>query len=124
MQWDQYVAAASRTANRSAESTTRDRRINFALGLVGEAGEVANLVKKTEFHGHPLGRPALVDELGDVLWYLAMLADEHGISFDELASHNISKLRTRYPSGFSEEASRQRVDAQEAARLTGEETTP
>jgi NTP pyrophosphatase (non-canonical NTP hydrolase) len=114
MEWDQYVSAASRTAHRGPENTPRDRRLHFALGLAGEAGDVANLIKKAEFHGHGLDRPALVEELGDVLWYLAMLAEEHAISFDELAGYNLSKLRTRYPGGSSEETSRERVDAQGA----------
>lgn len=43
------------------------------LGLVGEAGEVADLIKKVEGHGHPANREKLIKELGDVLWYVAVL---------------------------------------------------
>ncbi|MDQ5828208.1 MAG: nucleoside triphosphate pyrophosphohydrolase family protein, partial [Chloroflexota bacterium] len=76
-----------------------------ALGLAGEAGECSEAIKKHVFHGHPLDRDAMRDELGDVLWYLAMLADACGLRLDDIAAHNVGKLRARYPAGFSPHAS-------------------
>ena len=72
----------------------------LALGLCGEAGELANLVKKHERHGKPFDPDRVADELGDVLWYLAVAAQAAGISLDELANRNVDKLRARYPEGF------------------------
>ena len=67
-----YQIAARRTS--SGQGIT-----NAALGLVGEAGEVAELVKKHLYHGHALDRGRLADELGDVLWYVAEMTTECGL---------------------------------------------
>lgn len=82
-----------------------------ALGIAGEAGEFADLVKKEVGHGHPVDRTKIAKELGDVLWYVATLADAYGLTLDEVARGNIAKLRSRYPEGFTSEASLARVDA-------------
>ena len=74
-----------------------------ALGLTNEAGEVAGKIKKifrdkdgVMEEGDIL---ALKSELGDVLWYLAQLATELGLSLDEIASHNVDKLQDRLSRG-------------------------
>lgn len=73
------------------------------LGLVGEAGEVAEKVKKVlRDHGGAVTedtRARIADELGDVLWYLAQLTTEFGLSFDALAVANIAKLASRQNRG-------------------------
>jgi len=70
------------------------------LGLAGEAGEVANIVKKIQRdHGGVINdeiRTKLKDELGDVLWYISACADELGISLDEIAAFNVNKLAKRH----------------------------
>lgn len=103
MNMNVYQILAGRTANTSDESLT-----NFALGVAGEAGEVADMVKKAVFHGHTLDKEALTKELGDVLWYVSQLAAWADISLETVAEKNIGKLRKRYPEGFSEIASRER----------------
>lgn len=80
----------------------------WALGIAGEAGEVAELVKKHLGHGHVLDTERVTKELGDVLWYVAVLARELGISLNRVAAHNLKKLRERYPKGFSHERSKNR----------------
>lgn len=107
---NQYQSEAKRTASRS--KLKKDHLMNYTLGLSGEAGEVADIVKKHLFHGHPLDEKALKDELGDVLWYLANLASSAGINLQDIADHNIQKLYARYPDGFSEERSINREDNQ------------
>lgn len=77
----------------------------LALGVAGEAGEVADYIKKFVGHGHALDRDKLANELGDVLWYVAVLADEIGYDLGTVAFKNIEKLKARYPSGFSSERS-------------------
>jgi NTP pyrophosphatase (non-canonical NTP hydrolase) len=73
------------------------------LGLVNEAGEVAGKVKKIfRDKGGLIGeaeREALKSELGDVLWYIAQVCTELGLSLDEVAEHNIHKLYDRLERG-------------------------
>ncbi len=70
------------------------------LGLAGEAGEVANIVKKIQrdFGGEITVeiRAKLKDELGDVLWYIAACADELDLTLMEIAEFNVEKLAARY----------------------------
>ena len=70
------------------------------LGLAGEAGEVANIVKKIQrdFGGviNDDTRAKLKDELGDVLWYISACADELGLTLDEIAEYNVEKLARRH----------------------------
>lgn len=68
----------------------------LVLGLNGEAGEIAEGLKKHIRDGTPFN-PLL--ELGDVLWYVAMIADEFGYSLDEVAEKNLGKLRDRQERG-------------------------
>ncbi len=73
------------------------------LGLVGEAGEIAEKVKKMiRDDGGKLTaerRDLLKKELGDVLWYLAQLCTELGFDMDEVANHNLEKLFSRKDRG-------------------------
>lgn len=103
---DGYQVAAARTCN--ADLSTTDGLAMGALGLTGEAGEVADLVKKVIYHGHLLDdemRARLVSELGDVLWYVAHVALMLDVRLSEVASVNVEKLHKRYPEGFDPERS-------------------
>ena len=70
------------------------------LGLAGEAGEVANIVKKIQRdHAGVITedtRLKLKDELGDVLWYISACADELGLTLTEIAEYNVDKLAKRH----------------------------
>jgi NTP pyrophosphatase (non-canonical NTP hydrolase) len=100
---NRYQMEALRTA---AMSPSWDQRRGiFALGLAGEAGEVADLIKKELGHGHPADPAKVAIELGDVLWYIAVLADEYDLTLSDIATMNIIKLKNRYPEGFSTERS-------------------
>ena len=81
-----------------------------ALGLAGEAGEVAELVKKGVFHRHSIDRLKLEKELGDVLWYAAALCNTLGLDMGEIMETHLEKLKVRYPNGYSSHDSQQRVD--------------
>ncbi|MBT3390488.1 MAG: nucleoside triphosphate pyrophosphohydrolase family protein [Chloroflexi bacterium] len=100
---NEYQQLAQRTAG--AGGNGERRLIIAALGLAGEAGEFANIVKKHTAHGHELGAEIFADELGDVLWYLAEAASAVGVSLEQIAQENVEKLRQRYPEGFSQERS-------------------
>lgn len=88
--------------------------IVVALGLTGEAGEVADVVKKLEYHGHSYSEEMfdkIIDELGDVLWYVALGADVVGVSLETIAKRNIDKLKARYPDGFDAARSKARYES-------------
>jgi NTP pyrophosphatase (non-canonical NTP hydrolase) len=108
MELDEYQQLALRTAGHRENA---EQVLTYtALGLTGESGEVADLIKKAFYHAHPLDKDAISKELGDVLWYLAVMADGLGISLEQIAQENISKLRERYPKGFSAIRSLNRVE--------------
>jgi NTP pyrophosphatase (non-canonical NTP hydrolase) len=110
---DDYQALAGRTliAKPDAEYTALETMLVWnALGLTGEAGEVADTIKKAVFHRHELDRAELVKELGDVLWYVAALCSKLEVPMSEVMEKNIAKLKTRYPEGYSSEASKVRID--------------
>jgi len=96
---DRYQVEALRTAALSPDITLR--RAVLGLGIAGESGEVADLIKKELGHGHETDYQRIAKEIGDVLWYVATLADAYGYSLSEIASLNIAKLKARYPDGFS-----------------------
>ncbi|MEA3350528.1 MAG: nucleoside triphosphate pyrophosphohydrolase family protein [Chloroflexota bacterium] len=100
---NEYQSLAARTSG--AGGNGERRLIISALGLTGEAGEFANMVKKLTAHGHEIDNEILAEELGDVLWYLAEAATAIGIPLGEIAQQNVDKLRQRYPEGFSQERS-------------------
>lgn len=68
MEWSEYQALAMRTANDDLPKA--ERLENAALGLVGESGEIAYLIKKHVHHGHILNRDTVIEECGDLLWYV------------------------------------------------------
>lgn len=93
------------------DMSPRDGLLLGALGLSGEAGEVADALKKALFHGHPIETEALRDELGDVLWYVTFLCHTLGLSVTDVMAANVAKRQRRYPDGFSPERSLHRDDA-------------
>lgn len=103
MNGNEYQKLALRTCPESLEKP--ERLLNAVLGLSGESGEVADHVKKHLFQGHELDRMAVVNELGDVLWYCALLADAVGVDLETAMELNVAKLQNRYPDGFSKERS-------------------
>lgn len=105
---NEYQALAQRTACKTL--TNREHIINGALGLCGESGEVADIVKKACMQGHTLDRAHIAKELGDVCWYIAETASAIGYQLEEIMQMNIDKLKARYPAGFSTEKSMNRQD--------------
>lgn len=84
--------------------------VNYSMGLVGEAAEVSELVKKWYFHKHTVNVDELAEELGDVLFYFMALSKMFDIDLEEIIKNNMNKLSKRYPKGFNSEDSIKRVD--------------
>ena len=98
----EYQQKAMRTAQGLTEW---DLLLNGVMGLCGEAGECIDLVKKYQFQGHQLDQEKLKDELGDVMWYVAITCQALGVTLDDVMEHNVKKLLLRYPDGFEAERS-------------------
>jgi NTP pyrophosphatase (non-canonical NTP hydrolase) len=100
MRLSEFQRASRRTATYPAAG---DNLVYPTLGLAGEAGEVAEKVKKLlRDDGGVLGeerRAGLAAELGDVLWYVAQVATEAGLDLDAIAAANLEKLASRAQRG-------------------------
>jgi NTP pyrophosphatase (non-canonical NTP hydrolase) len=96
MECDDYQRAALRTAR---AKDAPDEFMHLVLGLVGEVGEIAEKVKKLVRDKNSdlaqLDRDDMASELGDVLWYAAVLADFLGLALDDVAQRNVDKLADR-----------------------------
>ena len=97
MNFEEYQAEARQTAL----YPRRMENLEYpTLGLAGEAGEVANIVKKIQRDSGGIiteeTRGKLLDELGDVLWYISACADELGLTLTQIADYNVAKLAKRH----------------------------
>lgn len=82
--------------------------LNGCLGLSGEAGEFNDMVKKWIFHEKPMDFDHAQKEVGDILWYIAMICHSFGWDMSQIMQMNIDKLKARYPDGFDVELSAHR----------------
>jgi len=94
MSLNEYQNAAAKTA----VYKTAHQILYPALGLAGEAGEVANKVKKM-LRDNDFDRDAIVAEVGDVLWYIAAISRDLNVSLQDIALGNIEKLYGRKERG-------------------------
>ena len=106
---NEYQIAALRTAQVD-KLTANELLLNSALGLCGESGEVADIVKKHRFQGHDIDIEHIAKELGDVAWYLAVGAYAIGYDLETILQMNVDKLEARYPDGFSADRSLHRAE--------------
>lgn len=107
---EEYAQGVIRTEscdfNKIRERMTKEIiRLDHAVtGICTEAGEIADAIKKHKFYGKPLDRTNLIEELGDLYWYINVAQDVLGVTTDEVQAINNAKLRARYGQKFSEEA--------------------
>lgn len=105
---NEYQRLAARTIN--PELDYIGNITNAALGMSGEAGEIADHIKKYLYHGHEFDIAHLSKELGDVLWYVCQMATANDLELSDIMAANIDKLRRRYPGGFNYADSINRVE--------------
>ena len=132
MKWEEAQAAAVVTesmydgAIQRISSPEIMRLLHAAIGLCTETGEIQDALKRHIFYGAPLDRVNLMEEGGDVSWYLRLLAEGlrdlagDRCSFEEMIRRNIEKLRIRYPDKFNEAAALNRDLTREREVLTGD----
>jgi len=113
---DEYQEKAGRTSIEKPGFQLGDKETMIswnALGLAGEAGEVADLIKKGIYHERGLDHDKLKKELGDVLWYVAALSRDLGFTLSEIMTTNIEKLKARFPEGYDPERTTYRGEGAE-----------
>ena len=96
MEFNEYQKAANRTLYGNEQVLT-----NCALGLAGESGQLIDLIQDYTFKGKDLDKEKMIDELGDVLWYLSQIAQWADVDFDDVAKANIETMNKRYPNVFT-----------------------
>ena len=83
---------------------------NMCMGLAGEIGEVIDIMKKHIYQGKELDITDVIEEVGDVLWYIANFCNVNNITMDDCMESNIKKLRKRFPNGFTIKDANERKD--------------
>lgn len=78
--------------------------LHAQLGISTEAGEFADAIKKYLYYGKEIDRTNIIEELGDLTWYIGLAIGAIGTTWGEVFEANIKKLKTRYPNKFSEES--------------------
>ena len=104
-----YQSLALRTA---APMDATGDLMHAALGLSGEAGEFADCIKKHWVYGQPLDKANAIEELGDLLWYIALACNALDAQLADVAAMNIEKLRKRYPARYQHDLAAFRADKQ------------
>lgn len=102
---EQYIPLAMSTCSPNFHPELVDPQLLHAsMGLVTEAGEFQDALKKAFFYGKELDKANLVEELGDVAWYIAIACNHLGVSLEETFGINIAKLKKRFPEKFTQHA--------------------
>lgn len=111
---NEYQELALRTASGHFDLPAipaADKLIHASLGLATEVGEFLDHLKRALFYKTPLDKT--VEEIGDLLWYVALALDALGVTMETAMSANINKLLVRYPEKFTITAARNRDLAKE-----------
>jgi NTP pyrophosphatase (non-canonical NTP hydrolase) len=99
MTFNDYQAAALKTA----DLKRKNELFHLVLGLVGESGEIAEkfkkLVRDKNSDESQIDREDMKKELGDVLWYVVLLAEYLGLKLEDIAEYNVKKLSDRLERG-------------------------
>ena len=99
----QYQELTKRTAPNYKDKN--QALTNWGLGVAGEAGDLAGCIKKTLFHDNDQS-VGTRENIGDTMWYLAMICNTMDWKLEDILQENIDKLEKRYPEGFNFEAAK------------------
>jgi uncharacterized protein YabN with tetrapyrrole methylase and pyrophosphatase domain len=103
----EYIEAAYNTNKKGwsdIDISKHEDLIHGAIGACTESSELLDAVKKFVIYEKPIDIVNIKEEVGDVLWYLALICKWSGFSFEEAMEVNIQKLKTRYPNKFTNDA--------------------
>lgn len=108
MNTQEYEMLAARTSKDMG--TKEGNLVHAQMGIAGEAGEFTDAIKKNVIYGKPLDVQNCIEELGDVLWFVALAAKTLGVSMSQVMEQNINKLKLRYPEKYTDRCAIERAD--------------
>lgn len=94
----EYQEVCKKTAKKF--KTDEHEILTWGLGIAGEAGDVASCIKKTFAHDNDQ-KQGIKENLGDTLWYAAMICNFFNWDLQKILNENLDKLKKRYPKGFT-----------------------
>lgn len=92
--------------------------LHAILGMMTEIGEISEVVRKI-MGTRQVDKVKLTDEIGDLMWYLALLITHYGLDFNHILDRNVAKLQARFPQKFTTEEALNRNDSVEQAAVAG-----
>lgn len=95
----EYQKLVNETAKKDF-ATKEEEIMCWGLGVTGEAGDIASCIKKTFGHKNDV-KEGIKENLGDMMWYSAMICNFFKWDMQEVLEENIEKLRKRFPNGFN-----------------------
>lgn len=118
--FNEYAELCSRTVSGIGKGPDDNSDlIHGIFGATSEVGELADAAKRFLYYGKPLDLRNLKEEIGDVLWYLVLIARAAECTLQDCAEANIRKLSVRYPDKFTEVRAGERDLGAEQAALDG-----
>lgn len=115
--YDKMTAALSKTGSAIIKELNPIKAdlLHMAVGVSGEAGELLDAVKKAVIYNKPLDHENMIEELGDLEFYMSRVRQLIGVTRDEVLEHNYAKLSKRYAAGkYSNEQAQDREDKEDA----------
>lgn len=91
--------------------------LHATMGISTEAGELLDVMKKHLAYGRSIDKVNIAEEVGDVLWYVAIILRELNMTFEQVMEMNINKLQKRFPDKFTEEEANTRNLTDEREQL-------
>jgi NTP pyrophosphatase (non-canonical NTP hydrolase) len=111
---DEMVNALAKQGKAILETMTPQQAhlLHMSVGISGESGELLDAIKKHVIYNKPIDVENVIEELGDLEFYMEGLRQGLGISREETIDANIAKLGVRYAQGYSDKAAQERADKQ------------
>lgn len=114
LMFEDMVSALAKPGDAIIESLTpgKAHQLHMAVGISGEAGELLDAIKKCVIYNKPLDLENVIEELGDLEFYMEGLRQGLGITRAQTIRANVQKLGQRYSQGYSDKAAQERADKQ------------
>lgn len=98
MNWNEYLVESEKTL---IDKGKMENILHGCIGASTEAGELLDAYKKVHFYSKPLDVINVKEEIGDIMWYVAILCRELDLNMEDILNTNINKLRARFPNKFT-----------------------